>query len=115
MFFVSNEKLVQMIRKSTVLKHKLNEEQMEKFILRALSLPPAGQAELQKKLEEEMDLVKKQEDTTRNLLQELQNYNTHVQNELVRIKKETFTQAEKDKHSEDEDTMINLLKKIDKD
>ncbi len=53
MFTLHNPKLEEMIRNSKVLKQKLNEEEMNEFIKKALGMPKEGQDELMSELEQE--------------------------------------------------------------
>jgi len=54
MFYLKNEKLEKKIRQSKVLKIKLSPQELEKFIQQAMTLPPAGQKELEESIDKEL-------------------------------------------------------------
>lgn len=88
MFIIENNKLEELIKKSSVLNQKLDHNQMAIFIKKALSLPIEGQEELRRKLENE------EAQLTQMNRQSVIDYGKKANEMLNHFKRETFIEAE---------------------
>ncbi len=112
MFVFKNHKLVELIKKSLVLKTKLNEHQLIQFIEKALSLPAEGQKVLEEQLIEEIELIEKQKAVKTENIKILLEYNKKATEKIEKFKKVTFEQAEKEEDTSDHISEENLIKKL---
>jgi len=107
-----NEALEILIRASFVLKQKLNDEQIEKFIQKSFELPNAGKLELLTQLEQEqMELVNR-EDNVEEQLKALHDWKAFVDVKLEEEKKNILKESEKDEDKSDDGRKDELLKEL---
>lgn len=114
MFVVSNTELEALIRNSVVLKSKLNDVQLQRFIESAMTLPEEGQEELLAALKEESKEVDERKNTrSERLIKILHEYNDEVKKELKTFERVTYKKAEDQFEKDEEKDEEELLKELD--
>ena len=113
MFRIENAKLVGLIRSSETLKEKLNEEQLEKFILKAEALSPEGQEELITKLEQEAVDFKKDQEALLATAREIDKFDQDLQKDLKAFERQTMKNAEVSSTEEEDKQGEDLISQLD--
>ena len=113
MYTSENKKLEDLIRNSFVLKSKLNDDQIEKFVQKALSIPTEGQEELILQLENENNVLEEnQKKLVMKDLQALHDYKAKTEKIVSKFKKYIYKKWESVDKAKTEIEMDKLIKGI---
>lgn len=109
MFVQKNDRLENLVRNSVVLKTKLTDEQIQKFVDKVQTMDFQTQEKLAEKFEEDAKKIEKENQKN---LEKLKKYSDEVFHEARKIKKEIVWEIEEIEH-EDADLMLEeMLKEI---